>query len=109
MKRGEIWTVAAGSGYGGKPRPAVIIQDDKFDATNSVTICMITSQIVQAEHVRPVVVAAPGNGLRTDSALMVDKIITVPRAKAGAKTGALSQADMGRLEQAMLVLLGLAG
>ena len=28
MKRGEVWTAAAGSGYAGKPRPVVIIQDD---------------------------------------------------------------------------------
>ena len=44
MKRGEVWTVTAGSGYGGKPRPAVIIQDDRFDATDSVTICLLTSE-----------------------------------------------------------------
>lgn len=36
MKRGEIWTVSA-NGYAGKPRPAVILQDDLFDATASVT------------------------------------------------------------------------
>jgi hypothetical protein len=32
MRRGEIWTVAAGAAYTGKPRPAVIVQDDRFDA-----------------------------------------------------------------------------
>lgn len=31
MKRGEIWTVAGGKDYGGKPRPVLIIQDDRFD------------------------------------------------------------------------------
>ena len=39
MKRGEIWSVAAGKGYAGKPRPVVILQDDRFDATDSLTIC----------------------------------------------------------------------
>ena len=43
MKRGEIWTAAAGSGYAGKPRPVVIIQDDRFDATDSVTVCAFTT------------------------------------------------------------------
>ena len=42
MKRGEIWTVAGGSDYTGKPRPAVIVQDDRYDSTNSVTICPLT-------------------------------------------------------------------
>jgi mRNA interferase MazF len=42
MKRGEIWSVSA-SGYAGKPRPAVIVQDDRFDATASVTVCAVTA------------------------------------------------------------------
>ena len=39
MKRGEVWIVAGGKDYAGKPRPAVILQDDRFDMTNSITIC----------------------------------------------------------------------
>ena len=42
MRRGEIWTAAGVSGYVGKPRPVVIIQDDRFDATGSVTVCAFT-------------------------------------------------------------------
>jgi mRNA-degrading endonuclease toxin of MazEF toxin-antitoxin module len=37
MKRGEVWTVSGGKDYAGKPRPAVIMQDDSFDATYSIT------------------------------------------------------------------------
>ena len=33
MRRGDIWTVAGGKDYAGKPRPVVIVQDDSFDAT----------------------------------------------------------------------------
>ena len=44
MNRGEIWTVAGGPAYAGKPRPAVIVQDDAFAARDSVTICPLTSQ-----------------------------------------------------------------
>jgi mRNA interferase MazF len=43
VKRGEIWSVAARGAYTGKPRPAVIVQDDRFDATASVTICALTT------------------------------------------------------------------
>ena len=32
MNRGEIWTVAGVPAYAGKPRPAVIVQDDAFAA-----------------------------------------------------------------------------
>ena len=38
MRRGEIWTAAAGSGYVGKPRPVAIVQDDRFDATDIVSM-----------------------------------------------------------------------
>jgi mRNA interferase MazF len=43
MRRGNIWTVAAGKGYAGKARTAVIVQDDSFDATDSITICAFTT------------------------------------------------------------------
>jgi mRNA interferase MazF len=42
MRRGDIWTVAGGKGYAGKRRPVVIVQDDSFDATDSIAICAIT-------------------------------------------------------------------
>jgi mRNA interferase MazF len=81
VKRGEIWTASAGSGCVGKPRPVVIIQDDRFDAT----------------------------GIRESSRLMVDKITTIPRSKLGERVGQLSDDDMIRLSRALVVFLGLAG
>ena len=37
MNRAEIWTVAGEPDYAGKPRPAVILQDDAFEGTVSIT------------------------------------------------------------------------
>ena len=45
MRRGDIWTVSGGKDYAGKPRPVVIIQDDRFDATRSITICSVTRTV----------------------------------------------------------------
>jgi mRNA interferase MazF len=42
VKRGEIWTAAGGKDYAGKPRPVVIIQRDRFDMTDSITVCATT-------------------------------------------------------------------
>jgi mRNA interferase MazF len=39
MKRGDIWTVAGGPGYAGNPRPVMVLQDNRFDATESITVC----------------------------------------------------------------------
>lgn len=109
MRRGELWTVAGGSGYAGKPRPSVIIQDDNFEGTRSVKICALTTDPTEAPLFRIVVEPSELNGLAAESRLMVDKITTVPRAKLGQRLGRLSDADLLRLNQAMLVFLGLAG
>lgn len=109
MKRGEIWTVAGGTDYAGKPRPAVIVQDDRFDATASVTVCAFTSDPTEAPLFRLIVEPGPTNGLIGVSRLMVDKLTTVPKSKLAAPIGRLSDADIVRLNRAILIFLGIAG
>lgn len=109
MTRGEIWTVAGGKGYAGKPRPVVILQDDRFDATDSLTICVFTTDPTDAPLFRLPVEPNERNGLRAPCRLMVDKITTVPKTKVGSRVGRLDDADIVRLNRATLVFLGLAG
>jgi mRNA interferase MazF len=109
LKRGEIWTVAGGKDYSGKPRPAVIVQDDRFDATGSITICAITSDKSEAPLFRITIQPSDQNRLTTTSKLMVDKITTIPKRKLGSRIGHLDAADMARVNKAMLIFLGLAG
>jgi mRNA interferase MazF len=108
MKRGEVWTVSGGNDFAGKPRPAVIVQDDRFDATNSITICAFTTDPTDAPLFRLVVEPNERNGLRSSCRLMVDKITTVPKVKVGSHVGRLDDNDMVRLNQAMMVFLGMA-
>lgn len=108
MRRGEVWTVSGGNDYAGKPRPAVIVQDDSFDATASITICAFTTDPTDAPLFRLVVEPNERNGLRSACRLMVDKITTVPKTKLGAQIGRLDDEDMVRLNQAMTVFLGMA-
>ena len=109
MKRGEIWTASAGSGYVGKPRPVVIVQDDRFDATASVTVCAFTTDPADAPLFRLLVEADEMTGIRESSRLMVDKITTIPRSKLGERVGQLGDDDLIRLSRALVVFLGLAG
>lgn len=109
MKRGEIWTVSGGRDYAGKPRPAAILQDNRFGETGSVTVCPFTSDPADAPLFRLAVEPAPENGLRAVCRLMVDKITTVSRTKIGTRVGRLSDEDMVRLNRAVLVFLGVAG
>jgi len=108
MTRGDIWTVAGTADYAGKPRPAVIVQDDSFDATDSITICAFTTDATEAPLFRLPVQPNERNGLRSVCRLMVDKISTVPKTKLGARVGRLDDEDVLRLNQAVLVFLGLA-
>ena len=108
MKRGAIWTVSGGMDYAGKPRPVVIVQDDSFDATDSITICAFTTDPTDAPLFRLTVEPNERNGLRSPSRLMVDKITTVPKSKAGERIGRLDDEDVVRLNQAVMVFLGLA-
>jgi mRNA interferase MazF len=109
VKRGEIWTVAAGNDYAGKPRPATIVQDDRFDELESLTVCLFTTEPPVTPLFRLIVEPNAMNGLRLRCCLMVDKIMTVPKSKVGKRIGRLSDQDMASLNRAIVVFLGLAG
>jgi mRNA interferase MazF len=108
MKRGDIWTVAGGKNYAGKARPVVIVQDDSFDATASITICAFTTDETKAPLFRLPVAPNERNGLHAPCRLMVDKVTTVPKSRIGKRVGRLDDEDVLRLNQAVLVFLGLA-
>ena len=108
MRRGEIWTVSGGKDYAGKPRPAVIIQDDRFDGTDSITICGFTRDSTDTPLFRLPVEPSVTNGLSVTSRIMVDKVTTVPRSKIGSRVGRPGAEDMVRLNRAVLVFLGIA-
>jgi mRNA interferase MazF len=91
-----------------KPRPLVILQDDRFDLTDSVTVCAFTTDPTDAPLFRLLIKSSETNGLRADCRLMVDKVTTVPKTKIGANMGRLADEDMVRLNRALLVFLGIA-
>jgi mRNA interferase MazF len=107
VRRAEIWTVAGGPDYVGKPRPAVIVQDDHFE-TASVTVCPFTTDPTDAPLFRLLVAASDENGLTSDCRLMVDKITTVRRSKLGVRLGVLGDADVVRLNRGIVTFLGIA-
>jgi mRNA interferase MazF len=109
VKRGEVWTASAGGGYVGKPRPVVIVQDDRFSGTASITLCAFTTDPTEAPLFRLQIDPSDVNGLRETSSIMVDKVTTVSREKLGQRIGRLSDEDLVRLNRALVLFLGLAG
>jgi mRNA interferase MazF len=108
LNRGEIWTVAGGPDYAGKPRPAIIVQTDTFDATSSVTICPLTGTPVDNVYARFAVAPSPTNGLQASSHAMVDKISTLPKYKLGRRIGRLDAEHVSLLNRSLALFLGLA-
>ncbi len=101
LRRGTVVTVASPGAYSGKPRPAVVVQADRWlQAHPSVTLCPLTSTLRQAPLVRVAVEPSPRNGLHKPSQLMVDKLFTVPIQVLGEV--------VGQLEPDVLVDLDLA-
>lgn len=101
--------MAGGPDYAGKPRPAIVLQDDAFDATASVTVCPLTTQNLDAPLIRLPIKPSERNGLKAMSHVMVDKITTVSKKKLDEHVGRLSDEDMLRVNRAVVVFLGLAG
>jgi mRNA interferase MazF len=108
VRRGELYTGAARGPYTGKPRPVVVIQDDRFDATASITVCPLRTNPVDAPLIRIPIDPTDDNGLEQRSSLMVDKVTTVPRSSLGDRLGRLRDEELLQLNRSLVVFLGLA-
>ena len=108
MKRGEVWTVAGGAAYAGKPRPAVIVQDDRFDDNDSIVVCPLTTDPTAAPIFRLPLQPSTKNGLKAPCRMMVDKVTAVPRSRLGRLVGSLASEDIKTLNRAIFVFLGLS-
>ena len=100
MRRGEVWTAFGGADYAGRPRPVIIVQNDQFPLTQSVTTCSLTTTVVDAGILRVRIEPSELNGLKAFSFIMVDKVTTIPRSKLGRRIGSLNAADLESLNRA---------
>lgn len=100
--------MAGGSAYAGKPRPAVIVQDDRFDGNDSIIVCPLTTDPTAAPLFRLPVESGARSGLGVASHLMVDKLTAVPRKRLGKYVGSLAPHEVRTLNRAVFVFLGLS-
>ena len=106
VRRGDLVTIALSGGYG-KPRPALVIQADTFDALASVTVLRLTSELHDWPLFRINVEATQGTGLQRRSQVMIDKAATVPRSQVGRRIGRLDSDTMRAVGAALAKFLGL--
>lgn len=107
MRRGDLVTVAVAGDFE-KPRPALIIQADRFDATASVTVLLLSSTPADAPLIRLTAEPTAANGLRRPSQIMIDKTMTVRRDKVGEAFGRFDDETMAAVNRSLAVFLGFA-
>ena len=108
MNRGHIVTIAI-QGDLGKPRPALIIQSDAFNDTHAtITVLLVSSEIVNAPLFRINVEPSPDNGIQKSCQIQVDKPMTLKREKIGEVIGRIDDATMLQVNRALAVWMGLA-
>ncbi len=95
-------------GDSGKPRPALVIQSDRFATTATVTVLLLSGTIVDAPLIRLTVEPSTGNGLRNTSQIMVDKAMSVVRDRLGAPFGTLETEVMVAVNRSLALFLGFA-
>ena len=107
MKRGDLVTIAIQGDFG-KPRPALVIQSERYDEHATVTVLPVTSALVAAPLFRITLEPSPENGLQKRSQVMADKAVTVKRDKVGATFGRVDADTMVEVERCLAVFLGIA-
>ncbi len=110
MKRGDVVLVALTGDYG-KPRPAIVVQEDRLnagDTVQSVIVCPLTSHGAASDSIRVAIAPDDGNGLTRPSQAMVEKITSVRITRVRDVIGRIDQQTMGDIEQALLLVLGFA-
>ena len=106
MRRGDLVTIALQGDYG-KPRPAVVVQADSLMSHSSISVLPLTSYLLPAPLLRVTVAPNAENGLKKESQVMIDKIVTLPREKLGPVIGHLSDGEMRDVTRRLVMLLGL--
>jgi mRNA interferase MazF len=105
LKRGDIVTVALSGDYG-RPRPAVVIQSDFLDETDSVLVCLISATPREASFYRATVAAGEATGLRQPSQIMADKIMAVRRGRCGPVIGRIDDSTRVALDRLLMFVTG---
>lgn len=108
MKRGDFVTVAVQGDFG-KPRPALVVQSDRFSDTHAtVTVLLISSELVDAPLFRIMLQPDAQNNLDRPSQILVDKAMTIRRNRLGAAFGSATDEVMLAVNRALAVFLGIA-
>lgn len=111
VKRGDIYyadlSPVVGSEQGGI-RPVIIIQNDVGNRYSpTVIIAAITSQINKAKLPTHVEISSEEYGLNKDSVVLLEQIRTLDKRRLKEKIGRMTNGDMKKVDDALLISVGL--
>ena len=106
VRRGDLVTIAMQGDYG-KPRPALVVQSDAFQALPSVTVLRLTSELHDLPLFRVTIEPRRSNGLQKRSQVMIDKAAAVLRNRIGQPIGRVDVGTMRAVDTALAGFLGL--
>ena len=111
IKRGEIYFAqlnpVIGSEQGGV-RPVLVVQNDIGNQYSPTTVILaITGRINKAKMPTHVEIKAEEYGLERDSVILAEQIRTIDKMRLKQKIAALDEETMSRVDQALIVSLGL--
>jgi len=102
MTRGDLVIVATRGTYTSKPRPALVVQAHPFNETHaSITVCPVTSDVIDAPLFRVSVPPGTRTGLESSSQVMVDKIVSVPRSAISRTVGRCDHTELELVDDAL--------
>jgi mRNA interferase MazF len=113
LRRGQIWLVDWSPGRGSEQlgkRPALVVQTDAANTNprypNTIVLTVSTKGLDVATHVA--VVPDARNGLREPSWVKCEQVLTVSKQRLITLWGAISPADLRKVETALKTALALS-
>lgn len=106
-ERGEVYLVSFPGDFG-KTRPAVVVQSDiSSETVGTVTVCLMTSDLVLETIRRITVEPATENGLNVRSQVQADKIQTARETRLKGPIGRQDEETMKSVDFGLAFHLGL--
>jgi len=112
VRRGDVYSArlepVEGSEQGGT-RPVVVMTRDSVNATRRQALVVPLTTMKEGRRLLPyhVLVPAPEGGLAVDSVALADQLRALSEARFGRRWGSLSSEIIGRIEEAILIVLGI--
>ncbi|MDR1785648.1 MAG: type II toxin-antitoxin system PemK/MazF family toxin [Spirochaetaceae bacterium] len=110
MTRGEVWWVDYGVPFGSEPgfrRPALVIQNDYFNASKISTTIVIplTTNTLLADVPGNVYLAKTGTGLSKDSVAIIPQLGVIDKQRLIEKIAVVPQWVINEIEESILFIL----